>query len=332
MNKFSYKTLIVLLCSLSIFTGCIDEDYAEEPQGLSNQPLLSNVIAAQNDLSTFNQLVNDAGLNTNLVGLRTQDQRAVFAPSNEAIANFLSANGYASAGDVPNLTNVLSYHIANANILQGNIAQSNFNFIQTIANQNIFINRANNQIRFNNQQVNIIRSIEDANGTVHIIDQVLVPRASNISNYIASQADLSIFNQVINLLGLQNQYNVEFRTFFAPTNAAFALFLVENGYSNLDAVVADEAGRTLLRNILNYHMAPNVFYTPNLTNNLQLTTQYTATRLINPRVAVDGQSIRLTYGTGNANSTNVNVNNTIFRTGFVHKIDRVMVPAFTPAP
>ncbi|KEO73224.1 hypothetical protein EL17_12785 [Anditalea andensis] len=319
---------------MSIFTGCIDEDYTEEPQGLSDQPLLSNVIADQTDLSTFNQLINNAGLTTNLVGIRTQDQRAVFAPSNEAIANFLASNGYASAADIPNLTNVLSYHIANANILQGNIAQNNFNFIQTIANQNIFVNRANSPIRFNNQQVNIIRSIENANGTVHVIDQVLVPRASNMSNYIAAQADLSIFNQAINLMGLQNQFNIEFRTVFAPTNEAFGLFLVENGFANLDAVVADEDGRTLLRNILNYHMTPNVFYTPNLTNNLQLATQFTNPRLIitNPRVAVDGQSIRLTYGTGNALSTNVNVNNTIFRTGFVHKIDRVMVPATTPAP
>lgn len=327
MNKFSYKTLIVLLCSLSLFTGCIDENYTEEPQGLSDQPLLSNVIAGQNDLSTFNQLVANAGLTTNLVGRRTQDQRAVFAPTNEAFANFLASNGYASANDVPNLANVLSYHIANANVLQSTLAQTNYNFIQTIATQNIFVNRANNQIRLNNQQVNIIRSIEDANGTVHVIDQVLVPRASNVSNYVASQPDLSIFNQVVNLVGVQAQLNSEFRTFFAPTNEAFALFLAERGYANLDALVAG-VGMVNLRNIVNHHISPNLSYGANMRNNNQLTMQFPGT--VAPRVVIDGPTTRLTYGAGNANSTTVNVNNNIFRTGFVHKIDRVMVPVLPP--
>ena len=175
MNKISYKTLIVLLCSLSIFTGCIDENYTEEPIGLTEQPLLSNVIAEQNDLSTFNQLIDLADLRGELVGNRTQDQRAVFAPTNEAIANFLAANNFASANEVPELANVVAFHIANANVQQSTLAQTNFSSIQTIATKNISVTRTNGQIRLNNQAVNILRSITDANGTIHVIDQVLVP-------------------------------------------------------------------------------------------------------------------------------------------------------------
>lgn len=328
MNKFSYKTLIVLLCSLSLFTGCIDENYTEEPQGLSEQALLSNVIAAQSDLSTFNQLIDAAGLRTELVGNRTQDQRAVFAPSNEAIANYLASNGFASVNDIPNLANVISYHIANPNILHANLAQSNFNFIQTIANQNIFINRANNQVRFNNLQVNIIRSIEDANGTVHVIDQVLIPRASNISNYVAAQPDLSIFRQVVNLTNLQGQFNSEFRTFLAPTNSAFGLLLNDLGYANLDALV-EAQGLDTLRSIVQHHILTDVFYAPNLRNNQQLTAQFAGE--VRQRVGVANGEVFINYGAGNASRANVvEVNNNIFRTGFVHKIDRVMVPVFPP--
>jgi len=332
MNKFSYKTLLVLLCSLSLFSSCIDENFTEEPTGLTDRPLLSNVIAGQNDLSSFNQLIDLANLRAELVGNRTQNQRAIFAPSNEAIANFLAANNFTSANQIPDLANVVAYHIANANLQAQGLSQTNFDFIQTIATQNIFVNRSAGQIRFNNETVNIIRSITDGNGTVHVIDRVLTPRTSAISNYIASQPDLSVFRQAMTLVNLQGQFNSEFRTFFAPTNEAFALFLVENGFANLDAVVATPAGRTALINILNYHTTQNVLYGPNMRNNVQLTTRYTTPRLINPRVAVDGQAVRLTYGTGNAMSTNVTLNNSIFRTGFVHKIDRVMTPVVAPAP
>ncbi|HSJ67886.1 MAG TPA: fasciclin domain-containing protein [Anditalea sp.] len=175
MNKFSYKTLIALLCSLFIFAGCIDENFTEEPTGLTDQPLLSNVIAEQSDLSTFNQLVDLAGLRGRLVGNRVQDQRAVFAPTNEAIANFLAANDFASANDVPELENVVAFHIANANVQQSTLAQTNFTSIQTIATKNISVTREGGQILLNNQAVNIIRSITDVNGTIHVIDQVLVP-------------------------------------------------------------------------------------------------------------------------------------------------------------
>jgi uncharacterized surface protein with fasciclin (FAS1) repeats len=175
MNKFSFKTLGVLLCSLFIFSGCIDEDYTEEVKGFSDQPLLSNVIAAQSDLSIFTQLVDNVGLMGELAGNKTQNQRAVFAPSNEAFANFLQQNSYASAADVPNLKNVIAFHIANANVQQATLAQTNFTSIQTIATKNISVTRTNGVIRLNNQIVNIIRSITDANGTVHVIDQVLVP-------------------------------------------------------------------------------------------------------------------------------------------------------------
>ena len=175
MNKFSFKTLGVLLCSLFIFTGCIDEDYTEEPTGLSDQPLLSNVIAAQSDLSIFTQLVDNVGLMGALARNRTQDQRAVFAPTNEAFANFLQANNYASASEVPGLENVIAFHIANANVQQSTLSQTNFTSIQTIATKNISVTRTDGQVRLNNQAVNIIRSITDANGTIHVIDQVLVP-------------------------------------------------------------------------------------------------------------------------------------------------------------
>jgi uncharacterized surface protein with fasciclin (FAS1) repeats len=174
MNKLSYK-ILTILCCLAIFSSCIDENYQEEPTGLTEKPLLSTVLEAQPDLSTFNQMVDLARLRGRLVGNKTQDQRAVFAPTNAAVANYLAANRFTALGQIPNIQNLVGFHITNANVQQATLAQTNFTSIQTIATRNISVTRTGGQIRLNNQVVNILRSITDGNGTIHVIDQVLVP-------------------------------------------------------------------------------------------------------------------------------------------------------------
>ncbi len=305
-----------------LFTGCIDENFEEPVAGRSERPILSNVIAQQSELSIFRQLVEEVGLLGELVGIQTQAQRAVFAPTDEAIMNFLTENNISSPDDLEGLENILAYHIANPNITQSTLNQTNFNFVQTIGNQHIFINRAGGTIRFNNQIVNIIRS-ETGNGTVHIIDRVLLPRQTTIRSFLQSDPDLSIFLQVVDLLGLQSQLSADYRTFFAPTNEAFANLLTELGLGSLEELV-EEVGEEMLGDIVRYHIINNVVYSANVSNNQALTPQFEGE--VRPRVAITDGGVSLTFGEDNAQSTAVTVNDDILRSGFVHKIDRVMLP------
>ncbi|MCH7413374.1 fasciclin domain-containing protein [Belliella sp. R4-6] len=168
---------LLLLIGILTFTGCVDENFELEPTGLTERPILSNIIADQADLSIFLELVEANDLLGNLVGNRTQDQRAVFVPTNQAFVNFLAANGFSSAADVPNLANVLRFHIANPNVSANDIRQGSFTAIQTIlSGRNISVTRANQQVLLNGQNVTIIRSNTDGNGTIHVIDQILVPQ------------------------------------------------------------------------------------------------------------------------------------------------------------
>lgn len=323
MNHY-IKNLTFLFVASLLFTGCIDENYEEPIEGLTDDALLSNVIVQQTELSVFFDLIEREGLLPLMVSRQTQDQRAVFAPTNAAIETFMSENGFESASDINGLERVLSYHLAQANITSSTLNQSNFNFIQTVADQNIFVNRSGGQLRFNNQEVNIIRS-ESGKGTIHLIDQVLLPRSNTIAAYVNENPEVSIFGEVVELLGLTPELSDEFRTFFVPSNQAFMDLLGELQVTSLTELV-ETVGEETLEEIVKYHIVNNVVYSANVSNNQSLTPQFAGE--VRPRVSLDGSSVMLTYGENNLSSTMVSVNDDIFQTGFVHVIDKVMMPVF----
>ena len=322
MMNHTFKNILFLLAAGILMAGCIDANYEEPVAGRTEDALLSNVIAAQSELSIFNELLESEGLLPLLVSRQTQEQRAVFAPTNAAIDAFMSENGFESADDIVGLENVLAYHIAEPNIRQSDLTRTNYNFIQTNADQNIFINRSGGQVRFNNQTVTILRS-ETGNGTVHIIDEVLLPRSNTMAAYLDGNPELSIFKEVVALLGLNSQLSANFRTLFIPNNQAFANLLAELGAGSLDELV-EMVGEDALEEIVRYHIVNDLVYSANVSNNQLLTPQFTGE--VRPRVSIDGADVMLAYGEGHATSTLVSVNDEVFQTGFVHIIDKVMLP------
>jgi len=318
----TFNNILFLLAAGILMAGCIDANYEEPVAGRTEDQLLSNVIAAQSELSIFNELLDSEGLLPLLVSRQTQDQRAVFAPTDAAIEAFMSENGFESADDIEGLENVLAYHIAEPNIMQSDLNRTNYNFIQTNADQDIFVNRSGGLVRFNNQTVNILRS-ESGNGTVHLIDEVLLPRSNTMAAYLDENPELSVFKQVVELLGLNSQLSTNFRTLFIPDNQAFADLLTALGAGSLDELV-EMVGEEALEEIVRYHIVNDLVYSANVSNNQTLTPQFAGE--VMPRISVDGEDVLLTYGEGHASATLISVNDDIFQTGFVHTIDKVMLP------
>lgn len=171
-NKFIY----ILLAGFVSLSSCVDENFEEDTSaGLTDRRILNNVISEQADLSVFSSLLQQTGLDVEIVGNRTQDQRAVFAPTDAAFQAFLSENGYESAEDVPDLETLIAFHISTANVSANTLAQTNFDSIATLADINMPVARAGGQVRLNNQDVNILSTNAEGNGNLHKIDQVLVP-------------------------------------------------------------------------------------------------------------------------------------------------------------
>ena len=90
------KTFTVLFCASILSYSCAskeDETTMETPKSIYE------LAAADSDLSSLKAAVDKAGLSATLSGSGTF---TVFAPSNAAFSQFLTANGFASLNDVPN--------------------------------------------------------------------------------------------------------------------------------------------------------------------------------------------------------------------------------------
>ncbi|MGF1635765.1 MAG: fasciclin domain-containing protein [Cyclobacteriaceae bacterium] len=352
--KFKYQFNILsslLLLSLFVFTACEEDD---TDAGLTERTLLLNVINDQPNLSVFAQLIEDNGLTGELVGNRTQDQRAIFAPTNQAFTNFLDDLGIDLPANVIGLDTILAYHIVNANVSASNLAQTNFQFLQTSnSNVDIFVNRSGGNIRLDNG-VSVVSSNDTGNGTIHTIDGVLTARRS-LRSYVESVDEYSIFLSLMNLRlrnaaddstlvgNLSSQLRTKYRTFFIPTNAAFVALLADFEVADVDEliealedIVAEELGDDYeprhdgvpiegfryLQNILRYHVSATPYYSANLTNNLNLATIFTGEK--RARVIISGSDI--TILDSNDDAAALTPNPMVYDIGFVHELDKVLLP------
>ena len=190
--KNIFKNMFFVFAGLLIFsTSCIDEDYNDSSEvGITDKDLLLNVLNAENnsdELSIFLTLVEDYGLTGALTSRRTQDQSTVFAPTNFAFDTLASQLGYASAdellGDASvNIQEILETHIALANLSAEQIANGDFRSIATLSGTNIPVARNTSGFVLNaNPELEVLRSNEEGNGTVHIISRVMVPVKFNVA-------------------------------------------------------------------------------------------------------------------------------------------------------
>jgi uncharacterized surface protein with fasciclin (FAS1) repeats len=188
-NIFKYASFA--LAGLLIFsTSCIDENFDDSSEvGITDKQLLINVLNAENgtgELSSFLALAEANGLTGALTSRRTQDQVTVFAPTNTAFEILAAELGYDSVDDLladedVNLVEILETHIALANLTTEQIANGSFRSIATLSGVNIPVAREAGGFVLNaNEDLEIDRSNTNGNGTVHVINRVLLPIRFNI--------------------------------------------------------------------------------------------------------------------------------------------------------
>jgi uncharacterized surface protein with fasciclin (FAS1) repeats len=176
---FFRATVLFFLLTLTA-VGCkkgFDKYYEVKS---SEDAYLYNVIKSNPNFSIFAQGLERANLVDFLDkgGLYT-----VFAPTNEAITQFLASNSYASINDVPldNLFRILSFHIVN-NMWYYYDFQKRF----TTYNQKLYLTRDKkfvsidvataNTLSINGVPViSTLRDIDAGNGVIHGIGSVLIP-------------------------------------------------------------------------------------------------------------------------------------------------------------
>jgi uncharacterized surface protein with fasciclin (FAS1) repeats len=191
MKKFLFSILAIAVISIS-FIGCSNE--------ASNNPISSEnstsatldkrpgdgqtIVGIASSLPDFSYLVaavKFAGLDGVLNGNR---QFTVFAPTNEAFDSLAVKLGYAQGPDLlieanrELVTNVLLYHVSPGNKSSQNVLKSGR--VNTLLKQFIESRIENGVPQVGNMKTGyadiIATDIRAQNGTIHVIDKVLLPR------------------------------------------------------------------------------------------------------------------------------------------------------------
>lgn len=311
MKNFVFS-LFIALGVISIFSSCDDTDNGQ-PQNIVE------LAQGNADLSTLVAAVQRAGL---VDALTAEGPLTVFAPTNQAFSDLLTALGYTKLEDVPvdALKNILLNHVVSGEVKSTALATGYVETLLPFSTTTSYLNNyvdLSSGVKIGGSTVTTA-DVDASNGVVHIINKVIVPptvvnQALNNPNFsilvaALTRSDLGV--DYVSVLSGDGPFTV-----FAPTNAAFTALLAELGASSLNDIPA-----ATLNKVLQYHVVSgaNVLSTQ-LTNGQEVTTFQGQKFTIN---LTGGAKIQDAAGrTSNIIITDVQGSN-----GVVHAIDKVILP------
>ena len=315
---------LLFLLTFSLFVISCDNDDNDEPE---EQVVLTIVqtAAQEPDLSILVEALTaaDGDLLTTLSG----DDFTVLAPTNDAFAGFLSANGFASLDEVPTdvLSNILLNHVITGSVMSTDLASAGSGYTTTNAtnmdgdNLSLYFDTSNG-VEFNGQSSVVLADIPAANGIVHVVDAVIgLPTVVTFATSnpmfetlvaALTREDLTTdYVSVLSSVASPSPFTV-----FAPTNEAFGSLLTEIGMDSLSEIPVD-----LLTSTLNTHVVASAnVRSGDLTQGMAVSTLGDALT-----VSLDAgpQLIDLNDRVANIIAVDVQAYN-----GVVHVIDKVVLP------
>jgi transforming growth factor-beta-induced protein len=311
-----------LLFSISIIS-CDNDDNDDQTE----QVVLTIVqIAAQEpDLSILVEalMAADGDLTTTLSG----GNFTVLAPTNDAFAEFLSANGFASLEEVPTdvLSNILLNHVITGEVVSTDLTTAGSGYTTTNAtnldgdNLSLYFSTTDG-VEFNGLSGVVLADIPASNGVVHVVDAVIgLPTVVTFATSnpmfetlvaALTREDLATdYVSVLSSVASPSPFTV-----FAPTNEAFGSLLTEVGMSSLSEIPVD-----LLTSTLNTHVVASAnVRSGDLTQGMAVSTLGDA---LTVSLDVGPQLIDLNDRVANIITVDVQAYN-----GVVHVIDKVVLP------
>lgn len=289
----------------------------------NNDDAPKNIVAtaqATDDLSTLVAALQQANL---VSALEAEGPFTVFAPTNAAFQELLDSNpAWNSLSDIDNsvLSMVLLFHVIEGDVKAADLSDSYVKTLSTGPNGEAISLQVNvtGGVAFNGDAAPSTTDVGTTNGTVHIIDKVMLP--PTVVTLASNGADFSSLVAALTRSGLSTDYVDVLNgagpfTVFAPTNAAFQALLDSDSTWNS---LADIPVATL-EAVLNYHVVNGA----NVQSDELSDGQTVST--IGGDLTVDlngGAKLNTTSGqTVNIVATDVQGTN-----GVVHAIDAVLLP------
>ena len=294
------------LCLISV--SCNDDDSTPAPA--------QNIVEVAQGNSDLTSLVSALTKFPDLVAtLSGPGTFTVFAPSNQAFSNLLTAVGQTSLNDVPEdvLKKILQYHVVGAAVKSTELTAGDVN---TVANEKIAVTL--NPLKLNGSVNVTTADVLTTNGVVHIVDAVLVnPSILPIVGTIVAPAYFNKnFTTLIAAVNgaspsiLETLLSSPKKTLFAPTNAAF-----------IAAGITTLPNQATLDAVLTYHVLNSEVRAANLPAN---------TAPVNSEITTLGGKFYLSNrgaaGVFINGRTKVTQTDIIGSNGVVHVIDRTLMP------
>ncbi len=267
----------------------------------------------------------------------------LFLPTNEAFAQFVEDNGFASAEELlaaENLGDILLYHLSGQRKAVADFKDGASATHSRLEVDGKFreINVSNNDDGFFiNGEIEVIEAdIETNNGVVHVVDGVLIPASQTVTEIAvaATQGDAPQFTQLVAALTKVEQASADNAdllplvsildekrgstispfTVFAPTDAAFEALYQALGVSGIDEIEA-----TTLQAVLLLHVSSGEdFYSTDLTNG-ELET-------LGGDITINADNLTIADGSEDSADASIVGVNILATNGVVHVIDQVLLP------
>ena len=274
-NKILKVLSLFLLVTFVI--SCSDDD---EPIMMEEEIVdESNIVEAAQATNSLSSLVAalakaDESASNDLIGTLSDETGTftVLAPTNDAFADLLARlDGFDSLDDFNTeqlqdlLATLLTYHVvAGASVTSGDLTEGQV--ITTVQGETLTVSLTGGASFTDAAGESAAVTTADVatnNGTVHLIDKVLLPQAAldALSDVLlVSITDLAIAtptlsNLVAALVAADGDLPTVLAgegpfTVFAPTDDAFAAFLADNNFADLSAVPVDVLTQVLLNHVV----------------------------------------------------------------------------------
>jgi transforming growth factor-beta-induced protein len=246
--------------------------------------------------------------------LKGEGPFTVFAPTDDAFAKLPEGTIDALLADIPQLTDILLYHVVSGKVMAADVVGLDGQMVPTVLGQEVAITVDMGNVYLNEDVQVIITDIETSNGVIHVIDTVLLPPAEAMDIVDTAVAD-GRFTTLAAALGAADLIDTlkgegPF-TVFAPTDDAFAK-LPEG---TIDALLADIPQLT---DILLYHVVSGKVMAADVVG---LDGQMVPTVL--------GQEVAIKVDMGNVylnEEVQVIITDIESSNGVIHVIDTVLLP------
>jgi len=257
---------------------------------------------ADGRFTTLVAAVQAAGLVDTLKG---EGPFTVFAPTDDAFAALPEGTVEALLADIPQLTSILTYHVAPELLLSPKVLESEK--IATVNGKSLTVSMDMGKPMVDNAEI-IITDVYASNGVIHVIDAVVIPGKDIVETAIADGRFTTLV-AAVQAAGLVETLQGEGPfTVFAPTDDAFAKLPAGTVEGLLNDIPA-------LTDILLYHVVPGKVMAADVVN---LTSADSALGKALPIEVRDG---KVFVAGAQVIITDIETTN-----GVIHVIDTVMLP------